>query len=160
MFRDTICGGNFMLLYCPMLSWRPGGPTSAAGGDPNYPLLMLYYDSYTTGYFRFANCVGLGYADSGNSRTDGAPTRPGSSKDAIVCDIVESEPGLYIEAHMTPWACLPQDAPQSRRENSVGYGDGHVETHSQRPYLDVNGVHITWDGANYVMRGSVIRQVY
>jgi len=39
--------------------------------------------------------------------------------------------------------------PELRRENNVGYGDGHVETHAQSAYVAEDGF-IWWDGMGYV----------
>ena len=160
LFRDTICGGSFGMLWCPLFYGRPGGLYPSGGGDPNYPLLWLYNDSYCGGYLRFANCIGLDYTESGNAQTDGPPTRPGSSRDAIVCDVVESEPDLYWSLHLEG-GVTAAEAIKERRENNVGYGDGHAETHSERAYAHPGWPgYVTWDGAHYVVRGGWILQLY
>ena len=168
MYRDTICGGSFLLVWCPV--YRYYYSPAQAGGfyvgetDPDYPL--LWYDSrwgvdkYMGGYFRFANCLNVGYAESGNTRTDGPPVRPGSSRDAILCDTCESEPGNYFSAHIDGGGVSTAEAPEARRENNVGYGDGHVETHSQRAYVVGGGDYVSWDGAHYVLRAGYIRELY
>ena len=165
MYRDLICGGSFQTLWCPLdeYYYNPYGPNAFPGlCDPDYP--GLWYDgrfgqNYMGDYVRFASLAGGDFTFSRNSQTDGAPQRPGNSRDAIVADRINSNgPGglpdqFYQSLHISQHSLGPEEAMEERRENSVGYGDGHVETHSQRGYIDSQN-YLMWDGAGYVLRGS------
>jgi len=82
-------------------------------------------------------------------------------QDAIVADrcaayVLEAE---YVDFHMD-WYHYPNaQALRERRENNVGYGDGHVETHSQKPYIGSDG-YLTWEGAHYVEWRAGTREIY
>ena len=153
-YRDIVCGGTFQVVWCPVAGGFGGG------GDPNYPLLWFDarwgYDKYMQSYMTFANRWGsAGWAHSGNSRTDGPPTKPGSSRDAIITDYVWATlfpDEAYHTAHNTPRMLGVEEAISGRKENCVGYADGHAEIHSQKGYFDSAGF-FTWDGARYVIRG-------
>ena len=164
MFKDTICGGTFELLWCPLsyatpLDW-PGG-----GGDQDYPWLYIYNGCWVAGYARYASCVGsVDYTYSGNSRTDGPPMLGGSANDAIVADFIHVESGggvNYVWDNHLKYGVSQsfEDAVQGRTENNVGYGDGHVEIHAQKGYIDSSGW-FTWDDAHYVGRAGFIRYQY
>ncbi|MFH0980758.1 MAG: hypothetical protein V2A79_04380, partial [Planctomycetota bacterium] len=166
MYRDMIAGGSFGMLWCPLwLSYVDY--YRMRGGDPKYP--ELWYDgrfgqNYMAGYFRFARCAGGDFTYSRNSRTDIAPQRPGNARDAVVCDLINSQGAggmpdqFYQDAHM-PGFQSGLDAVKLRRENNVGYGDGHVETHGQAGYIDSAG-YLTWDGAGWVVWAGWVRNMY
>ena len=141
----------------------------AFGGDSNYPL--LWYDgrfgqNYMAIYDRFARMAADpgAFRDSRNSRTDIAPQKPGGSRDAIISDHINSNgyAGLpdqfYQDTHMSPRS-VGLEAVDLRRENNVGYADGHVETHDQPGYIDSDG-YLTWEGAGGVWWGGIWRNAY
>ena len=155
MFRDEICGGDFQILWCPVSTnfFDPGEQYPYwTGGDPEYP--GLWYDgrfgqNYMGGYNRFANLANANFTYSRNSETDGPPVRPGGSKDAIIADNVHCyAPYRYEDIHIGFYS-TGADTLDLRRENDVAYGDGHVESHSQRGYYE-NQVPM-WDGAGWVL---------
>ena len=171
MYRDLVCGGGFLTLWCPLddYYYNPGYyPQRYVGAtDPDYP--MLWYDSrwsqdnYMGGYYRFANLAGGGFSDSRNSQTDGPPVQSGNSRDAIVADRINSNgpggmPDQFYQAPHILGASLGTEALKLRRENDVGYGDGHVETHGQPAYIE--GGYMTWDGAGWVMWAGQWRMQY
>ena len=53
-----------------------------------------------------------------------APAAPGSARDAIVADFIQSEAGNFISVHAPDL----YDA-EGHRDNNVAFGDGHAETH-------------------------------
>ena len=154
-YRDTVCGGNWEVTWCAL--WmKYGNIYTMLGGDPNYP--ELWYDErwgyrkyMSPGYFTFANCWGADYTFSGNSVTDGPPPKPGSSRDAIITDVVwatQLAGEAYQCGHATGFTLAPEDAVRFRNENCVGYGDGHAEIHGDKGYFE--GGWFTWDGAKYI----------
>jgi len=172
MFRDTLLGGNWDIVYCPLFQY-PINPVYypelyGSDTDPEYPQLWYdgrFGDSYIGNYMRYANCVGLDYTHSGNIDTTGPPTGPDNAQDVILADLTESEPATYdqyLEAHMDGWAAVwgREEAIRSRRDNNVAHSDGHVETHAQRAFHDNQGF-LTWHGARYVgRRGGATRHLY
>jgi len=105
------------------------------------------------GYRRFANLGYGGFGGSRNSETDGPAVQAGSSKDALIANKICTGINAYQE-YQDPhilWY-LTQDLAEAvrlRRENSAGYGDGHIETHGQPGYIGPGGS-VTWDGMGYV----------
>ena len=158
-YRDTVCGGNFEVVFCPMGLETYYKRYNMLGGDPDYP--ELWYDSrwgyekYGQDYYCLANREGADYTYSGNSVTDGPPTKPGSSKDAIIMDHVWASTNwneVYMNIHATYYGLNRAEAVANRNENCVGYADGHAEVHAQKGYFDGNW--FTWDGAQYVQYGG------
>ena len=164
-YRDIICGGSFQAATCPI-----SPPSGGRGADPNYPWLgyrnIQGYNSYYHGsYDVFANRhVSSGsYELSGNSETDGPPTKPGSSRDAIVNDQLWTSRlgGMYVDELYQGGHAFSsngllrtvEDVIKFRNENVVGYGDGHAEIHGEKAFLDSAGF-ISWPHAKYVKWGN------
>jgi prepilin-type N-terminal cleavage/methylation domain-containing protein/prepilin-type processing-associated H-X9-DG protein len=171
MFRDVICGGDMQILWCPLHTYHdnPLRPEVYLGQtDPDFPDLWYEesHNNYYAGYWRFANMFHPlgddGWTQSGNSRTDGPPTGPGSSQDAILADPVYSErlgPTPYADPHLNWMWVSYDDGLRTRRENNVAYSDGHVEAHAGQAFIDDAG-YLMWEGAHYVPRGNGERWVY
>ena len=180
-YRDLICGGTFKVLHCPFMTWTGSADAWGRGGtleqreDPDWPLLVYdgrFGDNYMSlSYARFANCQGgfgpwaVGWSQSGNDRTDGPPEYPGAANDATVSDMVASSPGEYYNIHGDgpngEIATFEDRVKVARNlENNVGYADGHVETHHHRnAYIDA-GDYINWEGAHWVLRAGIVRNMY
>ena len=158
MWRESICGGNFEIAWCPLYNYYYNPLKTPYYGeiDPEYPKLYITHLSeqiYNIGYWRFANLANADFTWSGNSQTDEPPTRPGSAKDAIIADMVNNEGSMFFSTHMdVNRQTIVESLGRARRENDVGYGDGHVETHSNPAYWE--GGWLTWEGAHYVPRGA------
>ena len=160
MYVGTILGGNEGILYCPMENYHYNPvyrPDIYVGGtDPRWP--KIWYDSrfggvYMGGYLRFANLSNADFANSGNTHTDGPPTMPGSSQDAILADNANTSPWQpeFRSPHM-PWALVNYaEALGQVRENNVGYSDGHVESHGGSLFYNSQG-YLVWPGAHTVLR--------
>ena len=112
----------------------------------------MWYESYMVFASRWGSA---GWANSGNSVTGGPPTKPGSSRDAIVVDGVWTSLDwneVYYNEHAFGVSLNGDEAVKNRNENCVGYGDGHAEVHAQKGYFGTDN-YFTWDGAKYVTRG-------
>ena len=134
LYLEVVCGGNGDVLWCPLDRDQRPSPKSPhyydveAHTDPRYGDAFFYYNNgqlYWIGYATFAGLSSSAdWSHSGNTDPDGRPPmRPGSSRDAILADIVMSDSG-YIDNH----ADDPRDY-TTYQENAAAYSDAHVEIH-------------------------------
>ncbi len=169
-FEEIVCGGNPTVLWCPLDTTR-GNPLHPNPWPnhkhPDWPLLWwdgrFGYHKFMMGYKRMANLAGPAsmWLNSGNSDTSGPPRSPGPSQDAILADLGNSngpagigDGQFYQEQHIDNYnTATPEEALQRRRENNVGYSDGHVETHGGGAFIDADG-YLSWPGARWVQHGT------
>jgi len=169
-FDQVVCGGDPTILWCPLDMTRsnPLHPNPWPNKkDPAWPLFWydgrFGYEKYMMGYKRMANMAGPAtmWRNSGNSDTEGPPRSPGSSQDAILADLGNSNGPMglgdgqfYQEQHILDYnTATVAEALQKRRDNNVAYGDGHIETHNADPFIDADG-YLTWPGAKWVQHGN------
>ena len=162
-FVDVVGGGSTDAMWCPLdVIFVPGG-IGYTGEDPNHPgmdhVTSNGRDMYMIGYQRFAghtipgSYVNMGWSNSGNAKTNEAPTRRGDARDAIISDVVWSEePNGFVDAHSTQIGI-----PERYRDNNVAYGDGRVETH--RHEFDVLSPAAYWND-HYVLRNTLLTPEY
>ena len=135
LYLEVVCGGNGDVLWCPLDRDQRPGPKSPfyydvdAVTDPRYGDAFFYYNNgqlYWIGYATFAglSASNADWSHSGNMDPAGRPPmRPGSSRDAILADIIMSDTG-FIDNH----GDNPRDY-TAYRENAAAYSDVHVEIH-------------------------------
>ncbi len=171
IWKDMIFGGTWEIAYDPMAEdfWFDW----AAGPDPNYPEIQFEVrdGAYAGQYYRVGNASDMdssAFLDSGNELTDGPPVGPGSARDAILLDNIDSENGLLWHTHLdirVPGPVVHGSSAEivakaPRTENNVGYADGHVETRGGSLSVASDPRFVTWSDANWVMRGPNIRLLY
>ena len=170
MFNEVVCGGDPIILWCPLDNSR-STPLSVNPWPghvyPDWPLLWydnrFGYERFMMGYNRFANMAGPAsmWLNSGNSSTTGPPRASGSSEDAILADMGNSNgpqglgDGQFYQAqHMRDYnTATPEEALREHRDNNVAYSDGHVETHNAPAFVATDG-YLSWPGAHWVQLGT------
>ena len=94
------------------------------------------------GYNIFAGLVGFNWSNSGNQTKDHSPRNAGCSQDAIVGDMNQSNTPRWYSPHSKPsgadWGMYPDKEselnwlePPFWIDTNTGYGDGHVEKHTE-----------------------------
>ncbi len=135
-YLDQVAGGNGDIWWCPFdVRGRPGSAAyspKSSWSDPRYgdTYWKASWDNYfRVGYVRFAAWESLiaVWDNSGNERTDGPPMAPGSSRDAILADLILTQNGSTYDIHADD-----QYDVATHRENNVAYADGHAETHNHQ----------------------------
>ena len=160
-FSERVTGGQGYILWCPFEveinygSWIMDPPYF----DPRWPGVI---NTGTPGlsmglYNRAAGALvaALDWTHSGNSQTDGPPMKPGYAADAIVFDRYLGDVGdpSFFNPHWSrAWpGTYAHYESLDYKENNIGYGDGHAETHRHGfdpslPYPWWEGEYLIWSG--------------
>ena len=126
MFVEKVCGGTGGIMNCPFRK------IPLEGQDPRYgDWFWWVFSGGVEAYFHMSirlggwSWGGVDWTASGNTDPEGMPPmQPGTSRDAIWADTIQSDQGSHYFTH----ADDPYDY-TTHRENNVAYSDGHAETH-------------------------------